>query len=181
MPFQLSRGPFGGRSRTPRRLTAWGLGPQMTDQSITATGKVIWSTGIGIVEQVATLVRTRGAFMARVLSVAAATDSMVGAIGLGIVSTDAFAVGATAVPGPFTDPEWDGWLWHQYYTLAGVTATAADGSNAVGFVRRFEIDSKAMRKINGNEILMGVFEVGVETGTMSIRVSGDTRILLKIA
>ena len=102
---------------------------------------------------------------------------------MGIVTVQAFTVGGvTALPAPFTTPEWDGWLWHSYFQMHGVSAQAvgADVARNVSADLRMVIDSKAMRKISENEVLFGVLEVGVETGTAQLRYSADTRVLFKL-
>ena len=98
---------------------------------------------------------------------------------MGIVTADAFAIGITAVPVPLSDKEWEGWLYHRIFDLHTVTATIADGVNAYAIAQRFEVDSKAMRKVGVNEVLFAVFEV-VESNASQIDVFFDTRMLLKL-
>ena len=66
------------------------------------------------------------------------------ALGIGIVSADAFAVGSTAMPGPITDPGWD-WMYVNYFgAITGATTTEVFEGNAF---RNLVVDTKAMRKI----------------------------------
>ena len=100
------------------------------------------------------------------------------AIGIGIVSSQAFSIGATAIPGPLSEMEWGGWMYHRILDLHAVTATIGDNnfSNTVWE----EIDSKAMRKISSNEVLVAMVEA-VEVGTASMDIYFDTRVLLKLS
>ncbi len=74
-----------------------------------------------------------------------------------VVSADAFAAGAAAVPGPFTDAESDLWFVHEflYAPIRDYTAVGQDNS-AVQVV----IDSRAMRKVGDNEAVAVVIENG---------------------
>ncbi len=105
-------------------------------------------------EEPVTIVRTRGFVSLRVASVAADVD-IVGAIGVGIVSTEAFTAGIASVPEPFSDADWAGWyVWHAF-------AYRFEFSDASGFNFpnwSFEIDSKAMRKVGSNNTLVVVAE-----------------------
>ena len=177
----MARSQRGFQLRTrSRRSTAWSVGPNSSDQFITATGPTIWSNGVALsIEVEATIVRLRGYAEFTLEAVGSLGDGFSGAIGFGIVSQAAFAVGATAVPTPTTESEWPGWLYHRFFGARSVTATIADGANAVGAVHRIEIDSKAMRKIGIDELIMGVVEV-TEQGTATMEMHGNTRMLLKL-
>ena len=135
--------------RSPRRLVIWGVGPE-NDESITlgTTAKQLWNTGIALTSGgKATIVRIRGDLSVFLTSVAADGDGFSGAVGLGIVTADAFAIGPTACPGAFTDPAWDGWMWHSYFYVFGPSQAAAEGAQPAA-VQRITIDSKAMRKFD---------------------------------
>ncbi len=96
-----------------------------------------------------------------------------------MMTEDAFAVGATAALDPLTDANSDMWIWHSFFNVVAVSATIADGGNAVSGSVRQEIDSKAMRKgFDPERVMVGVTEV-VEAGAASLQVVADTRQLLK--
>jgi len=177
---------FQGRSqiRSPKRLTAWDSGPNQALEGQSAIGHNLWTTGVGLTnESMATIVRTRGQFRLLLDLATAAGDGFNGALGLGIVSLDAFNSGTAAVPSPFTDAEWPGWFWHEYWDLHSVAAQT-QGENIARNAMvdlRIPIDSKAMRKLGEHEIIFGSLDVAVETGTASMRFIGDTRILLKLS
>ncbi len=177
-----TRSGFGRGSHGTRRKTGWELGPGGDDlatldvQQFTASGEAILGSGIIPTLDGLTLVRTRG-FAEFVLSGATtALDGFSWGFGICVVNADAFAVGITAVPKPFTDAAWDGWLYHELWALhspiAGVSNNSANNT-------RREIDSKAMRKIGQNDVVCSVVEVG-ETGAATLNVRSATRVLIKL-
>ncbi len=167
------------RTIRSRRNTDWGFGVDFLDVQASATIKVLSTTSLTIAEQ-ATIVRIRGMFHVFLEAAAAAGDGFLGAMGIALVNSDAFAAGVASVPGPLTDAHWDSWIWHSFFDVRALTTTLADGVNAQAASVRLPVDSKAMRKWDPAETLVGMFEV-VESGTAIITVSGDTRILLKAA
>ena len=178
----LRRG-FHGRSSPVRakRITNWGLGPQAIDVEFSATGSQIWSTGAVLtIEAAVTLVRLRGLCSFYQTVADAPGTGFAGAVGIGLVTSQAFAVGVTAVPTPVTEVGWEGWLYHRFFDTRAITATIADGVNAVAVTNQFEIDSKAMRKWTDNFTLMGVVEV-VEIGIGTVQMHADTRTLIKLS
>jgi len=167
------------RTFRSKRNTDWGFGVDMLAQSLTISGKLLGTTSLSVVEQ-QTIVRIRGLIHLQLTSVDVVSAGFLGACGIGLVQNDAFSVGITALPGPQTDANWDGWMWHSFFDVRAVTATIADGANAVGVDQRLEIDSKAMRKWTADMTLILMVEV-TESGTATLRVNGDSRILLKAA
>ena len=128
-------------------------------------------------EPLVTIVRIRGYFRVILTAATAAGDGFLGAVGIGVVTAPAFAVGLTAVPLPVAEMDWDGWMFHQFFDLRSNIAGVGDGQPGVSI--GFDIDSKAMRKLGDEQVLMGAIEV-VESGTAVMEVSADTRILLKL-
>jgi len=170
---------FPARSRS-RRITAWGLGPADADGALSASGAALWSQGIVITVNEVTLVRIRGNLRIIIKSSSAAGDGYRGASGIGIVTKEAFAAGAVSMPTPQSNADWDGWLWHSFWTVQAITATIADGVNAAAVSKDIEIDSKAMRKWNDDMTLFGMHEV-VELGTSTIEFQADSRLLVKLS
>jgi len=177
--------PFGSRSRFPRtgvkRKTAWGAGPSESDTpgtSAAATFVALWATGSATATPGLTQVRIRGHVSSWLTGAGAIGDGYRLAFGIRIVSPEAFAVGITAMPTPFTDIGDDGWLYHNTWDVITTTATPVSGEL---HTHRFEIDSKAMRKIPDEGYLtVGVME-GVEIGGVTVEWTGKTRILDKLA
>ena len=173
--------PVHNRSRD-KRLTSWEPGPNDTGNTLAASGARLWTNGVVLTTGVTntTIVRMRGVFHAICDTVAAGNDGYIGAIGIGIVSTAAFAAGIASVPTPLDEVTWEGWLYHRFFDVRSVTATIADGANAAAITQTFEIDSKAMRKFTSDQTLMGVIDV-VETGTSTVSYTADTRMLVKLS
>ena len=168
------RGHVRGRSfvRGPKRLTQW-LGP--ADQgfvSVTGAGALIVASSS--FEEPLTIVRTRGAFTLKPTSFASDLN-FTGAMGMAIVSTEAFTAGIASVPEPFSDADWGGWMvWRSFgehvqsITQAGVIYPGS---------LTLEIDSKAMRKVTPNETLVVV----AESQAGAFDVFDGTRHLLKLS
>ena len=167
--------------RSPRRKTSWNAGPtQLAGTALSAAGSTIWSLGQSGTGDGLTIIRLRGEaelFLSVVTSVGDGFAAF--AMGIGIVSSQAFAAGGASMPAPLTNTTWDGWMWH--YSGAGLfgqstTELAAGPIDAV----RIPIDSKAMRKVGSNEVIFGAVEMGVETGTATAVFTANSRMLFKL-
>ncbi len=123
--------------------------------TIASGAKVIIQSVVPV--QAATIIRSRGLIQIKAQS-GAADVSIDGAYGIAIVSSVAFGIGITAIPGPFTDSGWGGWLFHQFFALQIDVTTDIGRLAGSGFTEQYEIDSKAMRKIGANEVLVDVCE-----------------------
>ncbi len=138
--------------RSSGRLTTW-IGPaDQGYQTIGAGASVLISSFA--VEEPLTVVRTRG-----VVSIAPSNFSInsviTGALGVGIVSSEALAIGITAIPGAWDDPEWGGWfVWRSFAWIFDVTTDVGRLNASV----EFELDSKAMRKMDANSAIVVVVE-----------------------
>ena len=162
-----------------RRRTGWEEGPGGAQgQVIGASGKTVVGSGVAALADGLTIVRIRGIFQIGATGTpAAATDGIDGAFGICIVSNDAFAVGVTAIPGPVTDMQWDGWMYHRFVnSVATAWGSSADEYSFVDF----EIDSKAMRKIGVNDTVCGVFEHTRHGAANAFQIWSDSRMLLKL-
>ena len=158
------------------RKTAWIEGPgTFTDNGVVSgTGGFIMGSGQAALGDGLTLVRTRGMVELVLGSNSAAGDGFTGALGIGIVTAQAFSTGQTAMPTALGEIDWSGWLWHEQFSLrAGV---AADSSRPH---LNLTIDSKAMRKLGIEEVLFMAFQ-SVEIGTATMEVTGGCRMLVKL-
>ena len=161
------------RANGARRRRGWSLGPggtgvtNVTTSSSAFLGSVSQATLDGL-----TVARIRGRFTMVAQILTALGDGFQGAIGIGIANENAIGVGITAVNLPITDASWDGWLYHQFVSIhRGVTANS-DGSGVLDF----EVDTKAMRKMNAGDSLYACIEL-VEIGTADVDVFFDSRAL----
>ena len=101
-----------------------------------------------------TLLRTRGRVMMS-LDSGGLNEHVSVAIGIIVVSENAFDQGAPGVPSPVTDGQ-DDWLWHDYMQVTSGEETAIFSDYLVD---RISVDSKAMRKLRAGELLAVVAEV----------------------
>ena len=147
---------------TSKRLTEWsGLADQ--------TGVNVASAGATLISSVSfedpgTIVRARGSFMWRP-QVYNADLSMAGAFGIGLVSSEALAVGITAIPTPFSDSDWGGWMVWQSFSGRMEFRSDAGTRFADSFVE-IQIDSKAMRKVEPSTAM--VFVAESQSGAMFV-------------
>ena len=176
--------PRGSRGRTParsRRQVSWSPGPNAVDLAFAATGSQVWTNGVQLVlEDRATIVRMRGWCHFIMKTTDSGGAGWAGAIGLGIVSAASFAAGVASVPTPVTESGWPGWLYHRFFDVRSITATIADGVNAAAVDLSWELDSKAMRKLGADEVVLGAIEV-TEIGVSTAEFHADTRMLLKLS
>ncbi len=141
---------FSGGSRS-RGTKSW-TGTNWNDAAPTVT-QVVIGTFTGLEEE--TLLRIRGNGVISGVPNADG-DSDVYGIGLMKVTDQAAAVGGASVPGPIANPEAD-WIWHQYVPM--IVGISGAGASPAPVVVSFEIDSKAMRKVNRDETLILVHEI----------------------
>ena len=166
--------------RTGRRQTGWELGPggddlaTLDEVDVSASSVSILGSGVAPTVDGLTIVRVRGMIEVTSQVLTAIGDGVNFAFGIGVVTAAAFAIGVTAVPTPFTEASWEGWLWHQFVGVHG-SPTIRTISNPINI----EIDSKAMRKIGSDEVLMLAMEAGT-IGTVTVSVRAVTRVLFKL-
>ena len=168
-----NRNRFPARSfpRGKQRLTQWIGPPDQNFVSVASGGASLISSVL--FEEPVTLMRTRGE-MSIELNSYAADLAIAGAIGAGVVSAEALAIGITAVPTPFRDADWGGWfLWRSF----GKRYEFQDATGAFLASWSFEVDSKAMRKVSPNEAI--VFIAESQSGAFSI--FDGTRGLIKLS
>ena len=152
-------------------MTQWVGPPDQGFISVAAGGATLIS--FLSFEEAATLVRVRGAVAFRYNSYAA-DASIVGAIGIGIVSTEAFTAGIASIPEPYSDGDWGGWMvWrsfaHHFQSITQAGVLLGDMS--------IEIDSKAMRKVSPNETAVFI----AESQSGAYQVADCTRQLIKLS
>ena len=173
---------FGVNSRGPRRETSWEDGPGGTVRTnLTAIGPSIIGAGSQVTVDGLTLVRTRGRFVIKMATAAAALDAAVGAFGICVVEQNAFAIGVTAVPTPITDADWDGWIDWTPVSLETAAVISGTSDSGAGVILDYVVDSKSMRRLKLGDAVIGVFEWTVETGTVQLSVYLDSRILVKLS
>ncbi len=132
----------------PRRQTTWISSADQGYVTISAGAKTLIQSfdpqAAGLMAP--TIVRTRGRLAVKSTQ-AAADAEVVGAVGMCVISDQAFAAGAGSIPGPFTDSGWGGWL---AWEAVMISLQFVDGTGVFIDDRAFEFDSKAMRKVSSD-------------------------------
>jgi len=167
MGHRVTRFPTRGSGH--RRLNAWVGPPEQGFVTVVTTGSTLISSLS--VEEATTIIRTRGMIAIQVAM--GASLEVIGAVGIGIVSTEAFGIGITAIPTPYSDADWHGWLMWESFGLA-VDFDDATGSRFNTL--RIDVDSKGMRKVAANETLVMI----AESQTGAFQVADATRQLFKL-
>ncbi len=160
----------GGRNR---RESLWlDIAPSLATQA--AAGGIITNAlnAAALALRPFTIVRTRMSFFIR-SDQAAAAEVQTAAYGIAVVSSQAEAVGITAVPTPITDLSSDLWFFHQFLL--------ADESRLTDVAKPGQVvhaDSKAMRKVEDQQDLAVVLEMS--TITQGVTVNSMGRLLIKL-
>ena len=135
-------------------MTQWFRSADITGVTTLAAGAAILDQSISLVEPV-TVMRIRGIVWVA-SDQSAANETQLGAVGAAVVTSQALAIGVTAVPTPITDKDSDAFMLHQYFGNRFVFG------DATGFVtrafERYEFDSKAMRKMPADHGLVFTVE-----------------------
>ncbi len=164
------RSRFVGRQGGHRRLTQW-VGPPAQAFVAVANGGATIIDSL-VIEESATIVRNRGAVVIRP-SFVGADLAIVGAYGVGVVSSEAFTAGIASVPEPYSDADWGGWMvWRSF---ASQIEFDVDGTFVSSF--QLEIDLNAMRKVTPNEVVVYVAES--QSGAFSVM--DGLRTLVKLS
>ncbi len=166
---------FRGRG-TARRETSW-LDIEPVDVNFSAPGSVAIThvmTAAELAKRPFTVVRTRVSLHIGSDQVAA-NEMQIGAFGLCVVSSQALAIGVTAVPTPLTDLASDLWFAHQIM-MTDFFFVSAVGIDADGGAY-FEIDSRAMRKVNDDQEIVLVGEAASTSLGFNLDIAG--RLLIK--
>ena len=164
-----------GVQRGARRMSSW-LEIPWSDTNLTAAGGTIVAslTTAEKAKRPFTIVRTH-MLIGVVTDQVVATEDFFGAVGMCVVSDQASAAGAASVPTPDTDAASDLWFLHQYYM-----GEFRFGTN-VGFQnrseRQYQIDSKAMRKVNEDEDVLVIAELNTTGSGHTVSIAG--RLLIK--
>jgi len=159
----------GGRNR---RDTIWG-GIQIVTTVLGSGAVIIRSLGASFLAlRPFTVVRERVELYV-VSDQEAASELQLAAYGTCVVTEQAAAIGVTAVPTPTTDLDSDAWFVHQ-------VLLSAHGAGTVDSQRgtRYQVDSKAMRKVEDGFNLIDVLEV--VSAQPGVTVSSGGRFLVKL-
>jgi len=128
-----------------------------------------------------TILRTRGSVGAQIVPetgvVPGNTLSM--AVGIGLITEEAAVAGA--VPLPYENPDWDGWFY--YETAVFVPYNTGLPNLLEGLRVQWKLDTKAMRKVQGGQVLALATQLytGTGIGVAAVTVASiiNIRALLK--
>jgi len=157
------------RSFPPKKIVnyTWSTFVMPADLTVPTESKILLGSFFPGTAFEETLVRTRG-----VLSIgsdqAAASEEQVGAFGLIRITDAAFAIGITAIPGPVTDGDDDGWV--VWVPFSQHSTKIPSGIPSV----QYTIDSKAQRIVREGQRLAVVLE---NFGDFGLDVSVSMRAL----
>ena len=178
------------RSIPARRRNSWEVGPETgvngDSQAVSASGQFLATTAVRVLQDGLTIVRTRGDLNLILQTADGGASGFHGAFGIGIFNFNAVNTGGiSSLLTPLADENWDGWLYHRYFSLfpgAAVAAAASqdtDQVNATTAALHIEVDSKAMRKTQQDDSVVAILDV-VEVGVCAMRWAFNCRQLLKL-
>jgi len=165
-----------GRRAGIRRETLWLGGVTVRSTVATASTSLIHTSlnAAALALTPFTVVRVRGVLRLESDQLVA-TEFNEMAFGHAIVSEQAVAIGVTAVPTPVTDDNSD--LWFVYEAMFNdIKVSSAIGILTQGVERI--VDSRAMRKVEEGEDLIGVVETGATSA--GVVMTTYTRALIKL-
>ena len=164
--------------RSERQSVEWNFIP---GSEITMTADNTFVTGASFAATTRfTLRRLRGKITFWLESTLAAGDQVQVGVGIGVFSTDAVALGATALPDPLGEPGYP-WLWWSDYRLFVVGSLSPVENQPLQSAqsREVEIDSKAMRILRPGQSIAMVVQYSDVSGTPQVSfVQGRLRLLL---
>ncbi len=163
--------------RAVRRPTFW-EGNSVTH--INTSGTTVFSTLVSeaSLENTpnSTLIRLRGEVLV-VLNTIGSVPAK-GVFTMGIKFTTGAALAGASVEAPLTDIGSD-WIWWNTMGLELESGTLENAQQGIAVVKRVEIDSKAMRKVGLNRVLVFVTQHTAILSTMTVDLNGAVRALFK--
>ena len=168
--FTRTRGRLGAK-----RQTSWIEIPPFSQALNNAAAVILVMSADFLAKRPFTVVRTR-MLNHIVTDQSVAEEIQIGAFGFCVVSEQAATVGVTAVPTPVSDAGSDLWYVHSPLISNFHFVSGAGFDSDAGHV--YTVDSKAMRKVNEDQELLGVVEQEV-TPSQGCIISGFGRMLIK--
>ena len=160
-------------NRIPRKTKSWN-GIARSVHTFT-TGDTDFGSGFAV-GSTFTVMRAIGEYLISPTAAPTALDKAVIGLGLGIVSSDAFALGETAAPDPVVEFGYP-WLYWASHMLFFPTTTA-DPAAMSGSVRK-SFDVHGMRKLRQDQTLAWCVQYVDVVGAPPVTVDiGETRLLL---
>ena len=165
------------RMMVARRRKEWAALPG-NNIDMTASGTSLGSS-IAFTLGGQTVLRMMGEYAIIPTSAPTIGDRVTVTVAIGVVSTDAFNVGATAVPDPSGEPGYP-WLYWASHPFRFAAATI-DPRTAASELRH-SFDVKSQRKLSIGQSLAMIVEYADLSGNPSLSlVVGSTRVLLALS
>ncbi len=141
------------------------------------TGNATILAGFTPMLESGTILRMIGEYIVIPRATVADADVASISVGIGLVSTDAAAVGSSAMPDPASDLEYP-WLYWGSHGFEFNSATLADQSGLAAISVRKSFDVRSMRKFRAGQAIAVVVEYANVAGNPPLEfVGGVTRIL----
>ncbi len=126
-----------------------------------------------------TVVRIRGEVIVAISAAVGANGANANiTLGMKLTTASAFAAGGASVESPNTEIGSD-WIWWNAVPMRAASTAAPSNPDGIGLLARVVVDSKAMRKVGPNQVLILVAHNVVGGSTMTVALSGTIRVLLK--
>ncbi len=123
-------------------------------QEVIITDSTVSGAGLAFSEP-ATILRCRGEILVHLEATLGIGDSVKFGFGLGVISSDAFTLGATAMPDPSGDADYP-WVYWTEITLGSESVAVEQASGIQNL--RIPVDSKAMRKMKPAETFCWIIQ-----------------------
>ena len=164
-----------GRHGGSRMAKEWSFMPAfagaMTDNSTLIGSNIAFALP-------GTVIRMLGEYVIGATAVVPALDQAVVSVGIGVFSTDAVTLGATAMPEVAAEAEYPWLYWASHPLYWGTVDTGATA--IIGNVRH-KFDVRSMRKLKPRESLSMVIEYTDIVGTPALMIlAGSTRVLIAL-
>ncbi len=146
------------RFRSQRMQKRW---TQITGSTFGMTVNATFAGGGLDFTEAQTVLRMLGEYILVPTSIPTAGDHGTYTVGIGIVSSDAFALGSTAMPDPITEPDFPWLYWASHDVLS---RTAEQDPSSPGAALRHSFDIRSMRKVKPRETLVFVGQWSIAAG-----------------
>ena len=165
--------PDRGRVRGPRMAKHWHFLAGSVNSLTGDTTILIASLAL---DGPFTVLRMLGEYTIGLSAVPVAADTARVCVGIGVVSTDAAALGSTAVPDPDAEPDYP-WLYWRSHPFNYPSAASEPASEQSGVRTTFDV--KSMRKLKPRESLALIAQYVDVSGAPPLTLaSGVTRVLV---
>ena len=162
-----------GRRGGARQGKSWEQLPSVSQSYTVAT--TIALGGLAF-EVLSTVLRMIGEYLFCPDAAPVAQDACLIAVGIGVVSTDAAILGATALPDPVDEPDYPWLYWGVHPYFAPDTGT---GSTLGAKAARIAFDVKSMRKVTTRQTLQMVGQYVDISGVPPVQfIAATTRVLV---